>query len=411
MGAGIVLSKGDLAYLVVIRSPSSDCAYVSDDYTFVSSHTGRIRLLSPLIPIAAAPKRLPRMSKKGGVHFFFTPSPQAKLRLVTRLQEIGGLCVFVTHGNAEVVALHNGDASLSPVRAVAAKLGVAVETWHVEKNEIVKVDPAPPSDRGKQPALDFAKVNKKMPKNNGYLEREFHSLMVRRHDGRRVSLRHVGPSVQQYIDQLEASLRRAKDDHAKLSEMWKFAGAHTYNVGQRFSGLSPILSSTCPTGGFEILGVGKALRAVESLGGFVFSRVEASGVYRKLALLSLGRQTQELTLPIPKHLNESDARELADHVVALREGSRVNSIERELSTDLAELEKKSMVGGGTCPADSLLQRTRWVPIRWRWDQHTVAGHLQCQHRSVVPDEPDPRVLPCDRRGHHRHRAGLLGSES
>lgn len=332
MPDGIRLSKTKFVFLVVVRQSKEDFVYITESISDVDSYRGTLRMVSPLIGIEPVGK-FPKLTKTGAVHFFFTPSPDAKLALVTQLQELTGIAIFFSHGNAEVLALHNGDKLNAQVEQVCDRVGAVQEVWNIKSNRIELPFYIPKVNNGKRTVLpQFAELERKAPAGCGYIEREIRCLMLRRFDGARQSIRWANPPAQQYIDQLVASLEGAMDDHAKLSEMWKFAGAHTYNTDQRFSGLPPILATGCPMGGFEVLGVGKALRAIEGLGHFVFSRIRESRLWDRLALFASQRVDGSYELKFTKLLDADACHYYVEQIQKLRSDGGMNRPKAELPT-------------------------------------------------------------------------------
>jgi hypothetical protein len=322
MPDGILLSKKGLVFLVVVRRPTLDLAYITEDIADLDSYHGSLRMVSPLIGIEPMGK-IPKLTKSGTIHFFFTPSPEAKLRLVTQLQELSGLAVFFSHGNAEVVCLHNGQRLTEQIKEICSRVGVVEERWVLNSHRI-ETHPTAEENHHTLPSPSFTDLDAVAPDGSGYIRRELRCLMLRRHDGSSLCIRSTGPPAQTYINQLLTSLEGAVDEHAKLSEMWKFAGAHTYNVDQRFSGLSPILALNCPMGGFEVLGIGKALRAIEGLGGFVFRCFHESRLWERLAILACGQENGPLELKFTGALGLTASKYYADAIPLLRTAGKLD---------------------------------------------------------------------------------------
>jgi hypothetical protein len=325
MSGGFQLARGNPSLLVLLRTPVTAQAIVAPSSAGLINHGASERLSSPLFRIedGKEPVFTPGLSS---IHFFYPSGPAATFDLVARLLTLGPGSVFLTLGNPEVVFVHSSALDPASIRKIQDEVDVFIETWILDDDSYIKtiMPPSPTRDGEKKP-LDLSHLLSLFPEDAGYLFREIESLIVRRRDGTSSYLRREYPDAQHYANTLAAALEECRTSSQCYSELWRFAGTHTFSVTQRYTCLPPLISNPCPIGGFELLGVGKALGAIRRFGNFVFGRINDASLPIRIETFLQGLPTVEVALTVGLSADDRGSIALSEEVHDLRNRAGIDN--------------------------------------------------------------------------------------
>jgi hypothetical protein len=306
--AGINLHNEAPHFLLVLRGYQEDNVRITLNYQEEFDHGAVHLLMSPLFRIVGSD--IDATAGIGAIHFLQTASARDSLSTLARLMELQKRAVFLSFGNAEIVVVQPAGASLATPRSLESRVKTWIETWHIDQGKIAEVIPPSNGSGTLGRPLDFTPLEPHFPADAGYLSREVHSVLVHRRDGERSCIRHDESPAQAYIDLLASRIER-REPRAAYAELWKFSDSHRASVSQRYSGTPPILHSPCPVGGFELLGLGKAVRAIKRFGQFIFDRIDKSEFQRRLAQRLAEPETVACELCFPNSLQSAASAELS----------------------------------------------------------------------------------------------------